>query len=347
MLAAGKGVMTFAHRTHCSRRAWLQVVCLASVGLVVPRAAAGQAATPAPVAAWSFTDDTGRTVTLNARPERVAADLNAAAALWDFGVHPVAVSGGPWNLGTDAAWGRVPRDTPVLSTNPESGAPDLEKLLAVAPDLFVTLTWGDPESPYSWSFPETETYDLVNARSPVVAIAAGGNAGHNVERFAELAALLGASPDAPEVAAAREAYEQAKAEFSAATAENSGVRVMFLYADAEGAMVANPEDWAELAFYQSLGLNIVDPDVPDGSYWEDLSAELAAKYPADLILQSTRAGLLTRDQLASHPTFGLLPAVKAGQIGDWDTDVIQSYQGLTAALQALTATLRTAEPVAS
>ncbi|MFT4037719.1 MAG: ABC transporter substrate-binding protein [Thermomicrobiales bacterium] len=333
-------------QTCCSRRAILQAVCLAGASLGAPRMTAAQAATPDPATGWTFTDDAGKTVTLGAMPQRVAADLTAAAALWDFGIRPVAVSGDPWNLGMDAAWGRVPRNTPVLSTRADSGAPDLQKLIAVAPDLFVTLTWGDPNSPYARSFPGTETYDLVNAVAPVVAISAAGNAGQNVERFAELAVLLGAEPDAPEVEMARAAYEQAVAAFAAVAAEKSDVRVMFIYAEADGTVVANPEDWAELSFYQSLGLNIIKPNVPEGSYWEGLSAELVGKYPADLLLQSTHAGLVTHDQFASHPAFGTLPAVKAGQIGVWDVDVIQSYQGLTAALKKLTDTLRTAEPVA-
>lgn len=338
--------MTIAHEISCSRRIVLQAASLAGAALVALQGASAQEATPEAGAAWTFTDDTGKTVSLNAMPQRIAADVTAAATLWDFGVRPVAVAGGPWNLGSEAGWGRLPRDTPVLSSNPESGAPDLEKLIAVDPDLFVTLTWGDPDAPYAWSFPETETYDLVNDRAPVVAISASGNSGQNVERFAELAALLGASPDAPEVAAARAAYEQAVAQFATAASEKADVRVMFIYAEADGAVVANPEDWAELTFYQSLGLNIINPDIPDGSYWEELSAELVGTYPADLLLQSTRAGLLTHEQFATHPTFGTLPAVKAGQIGDWDTDVIQSYQGLTEALQKLTATLREARSVA-
>ena len=49
-----------------------------------------------PVGPWSFTDDKGVTVTLDAMPERLLIDVNAAAPLWDFGIRPVAVFG--WNI---------------------------------------------------------------------------------------------------------------------------------------------------------------------------------------------------------------------------------------------------------
>ena len=60
-------------------------------GMGLARHGLARQATPA--AGWSFTDDKGVTVELDAMPERLAIDLNAAAALWDFGVRPTAVFG--------------------------------------------------------------------------------------------------------------------------------------------------------------------------------------------------------------------------------------------------------------
>ncbi len=42
---------------------------------------------------WNFTDDSGKTITLPQRPERVVSYVPIAASLWDFGVHPVGVFG--------------------------------------------------------------------------------------------------------------------------------------------------------------------------------------------------------------------------------------------------------------
>jgi iron complex transport system substrate-binding protein len=94
-----------------------------------------------------------------------------------------------------------------------------------------------------------------------------------------------------------------------------------------------------------MGLNIIVPDAAPGEYWEELSPEQASKYQSDVVFQSTRLGVFTIEQLQSHPTYGQLPAVKAGQVGPWNQDFIQSYQGLTAAFETLLGPLREAKKV--
>ena len=296
--------------------------------------------------AWSFTDDAGKTVELPSRPLKIAADLNAATALWDFGIRPVAVAG--YTVDTDASWGNVDRDTPVINVAAGSPTPDLETLLAEDIDLFVTITWGDEDNPYVWSFLEQADYERTNAAVPVIAISGSGRADHNTERFAELAALLGADLDAPEIQEAQAAYEDAVAAFSEVAREktDAGITSLFIYADPTELYIAYPPIWADLAMYLALGMNIIVPEnVPEGDYWESLSTEQAIKYPSDLILQSSRTGTLTPEELAAHPTYGALPAVKAGQVFAWNQDFIQSYQGLAAALTHLTGALRDARKV--
>jgi iron complex transport system substrate-binding protein len=52
--------------------------------------AAEGSATPS-AGPWSYTDDLGQTVTLDKTPVRIAAYGDAGAALWHFGVTPVAI----------------------------------------------------------------------------------------------------------------------------------------------------------------------------------------------------------------------------------------------------------------
>ena len=160
-----------------------------------------------------------------------------------------------------------------------------------------------------------------------------------------MAAALGADLETPELAAAKAAYEDRAAEFARVAAEKADLTSLFIYADEANEYVAYPPLWADLAMYQALGLNIIVPEAPPGDYWEELSPELALKYPSDIVFQSTRAGVLTLEELAAHPTYGKLPAVAAGQAGPWNQDFIQSYQGLAAAFDMLLATLRGAEDV--
>ncbi|MCA9880567.1 MAG: ABC transporter substrate-binding protein [Thermomicrobiales bacterium] len=326
------------------RRALTGLAGLGALSLAGSPARA-QDATPSAAGAWTFTDDAGKTVSLPEPPRRVVADLNAASALWDFGVRPVAVSG--WTIASDAAWGNVDRETPVINADAAAPEPDLEMLLEIQPDLFVTVLWGDEDTlgPYAWSFTEPENYERVNDIVPVVGIFATGLADRNMERFAELAGLLGADLESPELLEAKEAYEQRVAQFSAQTQAHPELTALFAHASGEGFSVANPEDWADLSWFRTLGLNIIEPDIETGTFWEFLSAEQAGTYQPDILFVSQRDESFTLEDLPGHPLYGMLPAVKAGQIGPWNQDMIQSYQGLEAALSSMLATLENAQKV--
>lgn len=306
-----------------------------------------QAGTPAAsptTGEWTFTDDTGKAVTLAQRPERIAADLNAASALWDFGIRPVAISG--WTVATDASWGNVDRTTPNITISAETSEPNLEDLLELGVDLFITVTWGNnEENPYQWSFPELAAYERTNEIVPVIGISATGMADKNMLRFAALAGLLGADLDTPELVAAKADYEEWAAEFAKVAEEKADLTSLFVYADGEYEYVAYPPLWADLAMYQAMGLNIIVPDAPPGDYWEELSPEQASKYISDVIFHSTREGVFGLEEMATHPTYGQLPAVKAGQVYPWNQDFIQSYQGLMAAFDTLIGPLKEAMKV--
>lgn len=332
--------------THLTRRVFAGIVAGAAIA-VMPAAVRAQDATPESAATgeWIFTDDVGKTVTLPERPVRIAADLNAASALWDFGIKPVAISG--WTVGTDASWGNIDRDTPNITVSAETSEPNLEEMLSRDIDLFVTVAWGNnDENPYQWSFPEAGAYERTNAIVPVIAISTTGRADENMLRFAELAEALGADLDTPELEEAKEIFEATKAEFEQLAQEKGDLTSLFVYADGTAEYVAYPPPWADLNMYQALGLNIIVPDnVPVNDYWEELSPEQASKYISDILFQSTRLGIFTPEELAAHATYGSLPAVKAGQVGPWNQDFIQSYQGLTAALETIIAALGPAEDV--
>ena len=341
-----RGAIRPLARATTRRRALGLLGGLATIGVKgLGVSAQEQEGTPAAGKGWSFTDDVGKTVTLPERPVRIAADLNAASALWDFGIKPAAISG--WTVGTDASWGNVDRDTPNITVSAETSEPNLEELLARDIDLFVTVVWGNnDENPYQWSFPEVGAYERTEAAVPVIGISATGRADENMLRFAELAEALGADLETVELAEARANYEATKATFEQVVQEKDDLTTLFIYADGTAEYVAYPPPWADLAMFQALGLNIIVPDtVPEGDYWEELSPEQASKYISDILFQSTRLGTLTPEELAAHATYGTLPAVKSGQLSPWNQDFIQSYQGLTAALETVIAALEPAEDV--
>lgn len=314
----------------------------ASVGLG-GRSLARQEATPA--GGWSFTDDKGVTIELDTMPERLVMDVNAAAPLWDFGIRPVAVFG--WNATETgdfgAAGGNIDPSTVDVVGNTTEPV-QLEAMIGADPDLIITLTWTpDVENEY-WSI-EEELVPQVRDIAPLLAMSATGSADVNTERFAELAAALGANLDSPVLTDAKAAYETALSDFEAAAAETSDLTVLFGFVDSESYYVAAPGAWGDLTLYQNLGMSIVTPDVAEDEFWEQLSLEQALKYPADIFMASTRPASLGVEELKAHPTFGQHPAIQAGQVAGWNQDFIQSYQGMTEALNHVTTTLREARKV--
>lgn len=338
-------------RAQVSRRTLLGTATSLVAGLTLHGALAQEATPEASPAAsptaggWSFTDAAGKTVTLPARPTRVVADLNVASALWDFGVQPIAVSG--WTVTTDAAWGNVDRSTPVINASAESGEPDLEELLALQPDLFITLVWpSESESEYyNWTFTSPEQYALAEQIMPVMGMDGGGAANANLARLEELAASLGADLETPELAAARAAYETAVSDFRALAGQKADLVTAFVGITPDAEYLAVWPEFDDLSLFHELGLNIVTPEVPEGTYWETLSVEQANRYPVDVLFQSTRDSSLSLDEVRASPIYGSLPAVAAGQLGSWNQDVIVSYQGLTKSLTAVMETLASAEKV--
>ncbi|HWV22872.1 MAG TPA: ABC transporter substrate-binding protein [Thermomicrobiales bacterium] len=320
-------------------------------GLVLFPSAYAQGSSPnaSPAVAngeWTFTDDKGVTVTLPSRPERIVADVNAAASLWDFGIRPVAVFG--WNATENGDFGPAggnidPGAVAIVGNATEPIQP--EAVAAQHPDLLVTLTFTLDDATEYWSI-ESSILPQVTPIAPIVAISGTGMADADTERFAELAAALGADLDSPELKEAKATYDAALTSLKETASATSGLRILFAYVDAtDEAYVASPQDFAELSLYTHLGLQLVQPDVAKNEYWETLSAEQALKYPADVLFYSARPGTLTADQFKAHPTWGQHPAVKAGQIAAWNQDVIMSYQGMTEALNATIAPLLTAVKV--
>ncbi|MCA9833937.1 MAG: ABC transporter substrate-binding protein [Thermomicrobiales bacterium] len=301
------------------------------VGALVTRGiTSAQEASP-DASEWSFTDDKDVTITLPARPERLVMDVNAAAPLWDFGIKPTALFG--WNVYADgtlgAAGGNIdPEGIPTVGNVNEPL--NLEQVIAQDPDLIVTITWSDDPSDY-WSI-DTALLEQTKAVAPIAAISATGRADVNTGRFAELAAALGADLESEELVAARAEMETSIARLQGVASVKSDLTALFVSAGEDGAVIANPTDWADLNMYMELGVSILEPGVESGAYWLEISNEVAAEYATDIVFISARPGTLTPEELAGTPGWEQHPAVAAGQVFLWNQDFIQSYQGMTTAI---------------
>jgi iron complex transport system substrate-binding protein len=287
---------------------------------------------------WTFVDDRGVEVSLDARPERVVAYVSSAAALWDFGVHVVGAFG-PQRTesgGREIQAGNMDLDA-VTSVGNAWDDFNLEQFAALQPDLLVTgLTGTD-----MWVI-TPEIGEEVEKIAPIVALSEyKAPLPDVIERYGELAQALGAEPSAAGVAEAREEFQRASDELRQAIAAKPGLTVLVVYADSESVYVAKPEFFADLAYYRELGLTIVEPGGSE-DYWEQLSWEQVGKYPADLILTDTRSFSLTQQQMLEYPTWRQLPAVQAGRLGPWSAEPRFNYQLATPVLRELTDVIKRA-----
>ncbi|HYQ62844.1 ABC transporter substrate-binding protein [Actinophytocola sp.] len=291
--------------------------------------------------AWEFTDDRGKKITRDKRPERVVAYVSSAAALWDFGIHPIGVFGpqktesgdkelqaGNIDLAKETSLGNAWDDF------------DLEKFIGLRPDLLVTGLTGTEDTAL-WAI-TPEMNPKVEKVAPILALSEYKvSLPKVIERYEALAKALGADVASDAVTKAKSEFKAASDDLAAAAKEKSGLKVLVLYADKDGVYIAKPEFFADLSYYKELGLDIVAGGGSE-DYWEQLSWEQIGKYPADLILTDTRTFALSRQQMAEYPTWRALPAVTAGQVGDWSAEPRFNYTLAAPVIRKLTAAVKKA-----
>jgi len=289
---------------------------------------------------WSFTDGAGNTVTLDSPPGRIVAFSSSAAGLMQFGIEPVGIFTDDSTSEKSYAEFDLSGIEIIRTAYNELQA---ESLLAFDPDLIVTEYWprtGDYSGGDAMR-PDGQFADI----APIVGVLQGDSVLGLIEDYGRLAEALGADLDAPEIEQKRTAFNQARAQLTAAAEAKPGLTVMAAWADTDSLYVAAPTGAAELNDFASWGLNMVEPDAPEGEYWGILSWENPDTYPADLLLLDDRFGTATREVVDAQPLAGLIPAVAAGQVGDWPAWWIRTYGAYTAEIEKLTALVEDAEVV--
>lgn len=329
-----------------SRRSFLGGIAAASGYAALGGHAGAQDASPVS-GEWSYTDVLGNTVTLPEPPVRIVANIVTAAALWDLGIHPVGVF--DWTVsnypdGDHIAWGNIAADQ-VVNVGNADGNIEPEMLLTLDPDIVFTQTFDAADSASTNGVPP-ELLEQINAIAPVLVVTDMAPTDVLVDRLIELGASLGADLEAPEVAAAREAYEAKIAEFQDVAAEKAGLTNLFANFGADLIYVGGPKDVSELQWLTTLGLTFANADSEMATeFFEELSTEQALLYPSDVIFSDVYSELLTAEDLAGEPVYAAMPAVAAGQVGLWNRDFPVSYAGATAFLETILETLRTAEQI--
>jgi iron complex transport system substrate-binding protein len=313
---------------------------LLSAGATALLAACGQNAPP-PVTGgpWEFTDDRGIKLSLPRRPERIVAQVTAAASLWNYGVRPIGTFGARRNPdGTPSVEVGNVDLAAVTSLGETYGEINLEQLASLRPDLLVSLYYsGDTV----WGV-EANVMPPLTAIAPLAAVKVQDvPITRPITRFQELSGLLGADLQSRANADAQAAFDKAANDLKAALAAKPDLKVMVIAGGAQSMSVANPTVVTDLIYFKSIGMDLVVPPVT--TFWETLSWEQANKYAADLILTDSRSSTLNHEALMQKETWRHLPAVQAGQVAYWPWKTY-SHLSYTKALNDLTEVVRKARP---
>ena len=328
-----------------SRRGLLGTAGLAGVGALVAACGGGSGGDEASGGGWAFTDDRGRKATAKARPERVVAYIGSAAALTDFGVGDrIAGIFGPSKQSgrVDPMSGNVNVDK-IPSLGVTFGEFNVEKYAGLHPELLVTHMF---VKDVLWYVPD-KNKDKIAQLAPEAGVNVFDvDLRHPIERYAALAASLGADLKSQANAAAKARFDRSITTLRDAVKKN-GTNIKVLAASAAGdALYASaPQKYPDLAYFQKLGVDFVQPKPDSQGYFEELSWENAGKYAADLILLDSRSQALQPAQLKSKPTWTGLPAVKAGQIVPWLSEPRYSYTGCAPTIESLAKALAAARKV--
>lgn len=291
----------------------MTALVLAACGSDGSDAPAAGGATPSS-GPWSYTDDFGQTVTLDKTPVRIAAYGDAAAALWHFGITPVAIF--TWMKPADDSMfdGLDLSETEIVGET--YGEISIEKLAAAKPDIIVATSYKDDSLDEIYGFKDKTQLAKIKEIAPVISVEQVGSMKDVIETNEKLVKSLGVDTgDGSQVAKDRAAFEEASDELT--TAAERGLTVVPFYADADGLYLAKAPDDPALKYYQDIGVNFTKIGGKD-YYWEILSWENADNYEADVYLNATRESY-SIEQLGEQPTFARLTAYQDGQIHDWES----------------------------
>lgn len=297
---------------------------------------------------WSFVNGDGTTVELDETPQRIIAHAGEAAALMSFGIKPVGIYADE-SVKTDANL----RDLDLSGIEiigEEWGKIDVEKAAELAPDLIVADYW-PAEKAHSGMEEGVEAKSKKIAElAPVVGISQGDSILDLAEGYEDLAESLGADVDDPEIAANKERFEAARAEFEEVATARPDLTVYAMSPYEDKVYVANPKYAPELLDFIAWGLKVQTPERPDPDfpYWQTLSMENADKYQPDLIFWDDRENLgnsekLNEQWLADQPAWGKVRAAKEGAVAPWPAFWIHTYGDYATELEELVPIIRDAD----
>ena len=290
----------------------------AAIALVTLAACGTSASDDAGSGPWTYTDDRGTKITLDSPPTRVVAQSSLAAGLKDLGVDVVGVFGplkrADGSLDPQAA-GLDPEAITDVTAGGEYGSLDLEKLASLKPDLIVTNMYLPPEL---WYINDATAKKAVKL-APILAVDFQGDSViESIEDVQELGAKLGADLDSAKVAKGRADFDAASKRLTDVGAKLGDREVLVVSGTKDLFYAADPAQFPDLDYYESLGLPIIAAKAKAGTYWEDMSWEKSDTYDADVVMWDSREGGSTLKQFQDQPVFSTITAAKNDAWVPWE-----------------------------
>ncbi|MFB7994175.1 ABC transporter substrate-binding protein [Streptomyces sp. NPDC056002] len=296
---------------------------------------------------WSFKDDRGTTAKSDKTPANIVAFTGVAAALFDYGIEVKGVFGPTTTKGGKADVQAGDMDVSKLTVIGNTwGEFKIEKYAALAPDLLVSTMFDDKGT--LWYVPE-ESADKILELAPSVGISVyDRQMTQPLARLLELAGSLGADVKAEKTVKAKKRFEDAAARLRKAAKARPEIRVLVGSASQDIFYVSGSNLSADLEYFKSLGVNIVEPTEKakkaSGGWFENLSWENIDAHPADIIMMDNRTSAIQPADL-DKATWKKLPAVKAGQVIPRVTEPIYSYAKCAPILEDLAEAIEKAKKV--
>ena len=272
---------------------------------LIPLAACGSSDDSSSDEAWTFTDDLGTKISLDAAPKRIVAQSSVAAALTDLGLGdeivgtfgPLKDPDGKPDVQADGLDQSKVKD---VTGSGDYGDVDLEKLAELKPDIVITSSYLEPQLWYINESTEkkiTKQYDIAtisfqNKTLPQI-----------FDSTERLATALGAEKS--DFTEGRDAFDTASKRLQSVYASQGDPSIVAVAPAADVLYVSSPDANPDLKYYRdTLKLDIIAPAKPDeGGYFQSLSWEKADEYDADVALWDSRTGSAALKQLESQPVW--------------------------------------------
>jgi iron complex transport system substrate-binding protein len=276
---------------------------------------------------WSFKDDRGTTVKLDAVPTKIVAFTGVAAALYDYGIEVKGVFGPTTTKAGKADVQAGDMDVSKLTVFGNVWDQfNVEKYAAFGPQVLITTTFDSAGT--LWYVPEASK-DKIAKLAPSVAISVyDRQLTKPLTRMWELAESLGADMTAAKVTDAKKRFEEASERLRKAAKAHPDIKVLAGSAAETSFYVSGTNLSVDLEYFKALGVNFVEPPESakkaTGGWFETLSWENVDKYPADIIMMDDRTATIQPADI-TEATWKKLPAVKAGQVISRSPEPILSY----------------------